>query len=206
MSYRTIMKEAQAEFVERRSRFIGHAMPVSEEEDALAFVAMMKEQYADATHNVWAYSLRNGRQRYSDDGEPQGTAGPPVLDVLVKEQLVDAVVVVTRYFGGVLLGAGGLVRAYSHGAKIALDAAGPAWVYLCQDWRVRVEYGLYGKLQYLLPDYFARVLDSDFSDAVTLVVRMRKEHSSRFCAAVQDLTRGACVPELVGECYSDQEG
>lgn len=125
MSYRTITKEADAEFTERRSRFIGHAMPVSSEEDALAFVAMIKEQHGDATHNVWAYNLKNGRQRYSDDGEPQGTAGPPVLEVLQKERLVDAAVVVTRYFGGVLLGAGGLVRAYSHGAKLALEAACP---------------------------------------------------------------------------------
>lgn len=205
MSYRTITKEADAEFTERRSRFIGHAMPVSSEEDALAFVAMIKEQHGDATHNVWAYNLKNGRQRYSDDGEPQGTAGPPVLEVLQKERLVDAAVVVTRYFGGVLLGAGGLVRAYSHGAKLALEAACPAQVFLCQDWRVEIEYGLYGKLQYLLPDYHAKVLASDFSQQVTLTVRMRKEQSSRFCAAVQDLTRGQWQPQLVGECYADQD-
>ena len=123
MSYITIPFPADAEFIERRSRFIGHAAPAATEEEALRFVAAIKAQYADATHNVWAYHLQQGRERYADDGEPQGTAGPPVLDVLKKSGVVDVAVVVTRYFGGVLLGAGGLVRAYSHAAHLALEAA-----------------------------------------------------------------------------------
>jgi len=122
--YRTIKYEADDSFVERRSRFIGYAKPVTTNEEAVAFINEIKAKHWDATHNVYAYVLRDGQiRRYSDDGEPQGTAGIPVLDVLLKENLTDLVVVVTRYFGGVLLGAGGLVRAYSHGAKIAVVAA-----------------------------------------------------------------------------------
>ena len=122
--YITLNQRAQDEFVERKSRFIGTATPVSTQEEAIAFIDEMRSKYWDATHNVYAYILRDGTKRYSDDGEPQGTAGVPVLDVLQKEGLTDLCVVVTRYFGGILLGAGGLVRAYSHGAKIAVDAAG----------------------------------------------------------------------------------
>ena len=118
--YRTIRTAASAEFVEKKSRFIGHICPVTTQEEANEFIRQKKSEYWDATHNVYAYVLREGQtRRYSDDGEPQGTAGIPTLDVLLKEDLTDCVVVVTRYFGGTLLGTGGLVRAYSHGSKIA---------------------------------------------------------------------------------------
>ena len=117
-------KSASAEFIERKSRFIGYIAPVSSEEEARAFIAAIREKHADATHNVWACLLRGGAvARCSDDGEPQGTAGLPTLDVLRKSGLDDCVVVVTRYFGGILLGAGGLTRAYSAAAKAAVDAA-----------------------------------------------------------------------------------
>ena len=132
MEYKTIRLREEAEFIERRSRFIGHACPVKTEEEAVAFINEMKAKYWDASHNVYAYCLREGQiKRYSDDGEPQGTAGIPVLDVLQKSGVVDTAVVVTRYFGGILLGAGGLVRAYSHGASIALEAAGIVTMGLC---------------------------------------------------------------------------
>ena len=122
----------EAEFVEKRSRFIGHALPVTTEEEALAFIAEMKSKYWDASHNVYAYIVREGGiMRYSDDGEPQGTAGIPCLDVLLKEGVTDLCVVATRYFGGILLGGGGLVRAYSHTAKIALDAGQVVTMQLC---------------------------------------------------------------------------
>ena len=122
--YTTIEREAVAEFEEKKSIFIGHALPVRTEDEAAAFVKELKNKYRDATHNVYAYVLGDGTvQRYSDDGEPQGTAGMPVLDVIRKSGCTDTAVVVTRYFGGTLLGAGGLVRAYSHAAKLALDEA-----------------------------------------------------------------------------------
>ena len=118
--YRTVKAFGSAEFTEKRSRFIGWCQPVQTQEEAVAFVENIRSRHWDATHNVYAYRLRDGQlQRYSDDGEPQGTAGMPVLDVLQKSNLVDVVVVATRYFGGILLGGGGLVRAYSHTSSIA---------------------------------------------------------------------------------------
>ena len=121
--YKTIKEASSDEFIVKKSRFIGYVKPVKTQEEALEFINEIKTKHWDATHNVHAYCLREGGiRRFSDDGEPQGTAGIPSLDVLLKEEVVDCCVVVTRYFGGIMLGAGGLVRAYSHGAKIALDA------------------------------------------------------------------------------------
>ena len=124
VEYVTVEREAADEFIEKKSRFIGSCRPVQTEEEALDFIAKLKSQYWDASHNVYAYILREGNiARFSDDGEPQGTAGIPVIDTLKKAGVVDAVVVATRYFGGILLGGGGLIRAYSHTASIALAAA-----------------------------------------------------------------------------------
>ena len=114
----------QAEFVEKKSRFIGHIWPTESEAEALARIEEMRKLHHDATHNVWAYLIKDGPVRFSDDGEPGGTAGMPTLQVLQRERLFNVTCVVTRYFGGILLGAGGLVRAYARGAKIAVDAAG----------------------------------------------------------------------------------
>ena len=123
--YTTVSVEGHAEFEEKRSVFIGHAIHIDSEEEAQTFIKEIKKKYSDATHNCWAYILNDGIiARYSDDGEPQGSAGVPVLDTLKKSGVSDAVIVVTRYFGGILLGAGGLVRAYSHTAKLAIEAAG----------------------------------------------------------------------------------
>ena len=123
-TYTTVEREASAEFEEKRSVFIGHAMPIKSAEEAAEFIKAKKREFSDATHNVYAYILEGGRiAKYSDDGEPQGTAGMPVLDTIKKNGVDGVCVVVTRYFGGTLLGAGGLVRAYSHAAKLALDEA-----------------------------------------------------------------------------------
>ena len=124
-TYKTLHEYGKDEYIVEKSVFIGHAKPVTSEEEARAFIDEMKAKYKDATHNVWAYTIGQSMniQRYSDDGEPQGTAGIPTLELIKKEDLRDVVVVVTRYFGGVKLGAGGLVRAYTKGAKIGLEAA-----------------------------------------------------------------------------------
>ena len=143
-AYKTVAREAHAEFVEKKSRFIGHVKPVTTEEEAQAFVAALKKQYWDATHNVYAYVLRSGARRFSDDGEPQGTAGMPTLDVLQKAGLTDCVVVVTRYFGGILLGAGGLVRAYSHGALLAAAAGEIVEMRPCTVVEAVCDYAQYG--------------------------------------------------------------
>lgn len=167
--YRTIAAAGEDEFVERRSRFIGRIRPVSTEEEAQAFIAAIKKECWDATHNVWAYVLRDGGiRRFSDDGEPQGTAGIPVLDVLLKQELTDCVVVVTRYFGGILLGAGGLVRAYSQGASMAVKAGGVSVMRPCVQGSVTCDYAQYGYVQPLVVATGGVVDDTVFADAVTL--------------------------------------
>ena len=144
---------AQDEFVVKKSRFIGYSKHVETEAEAMAFVAEISKKHWDASHNVYAFSLRDGMtRRYSDDGEPQGTAGVPVLDVILKENIVDVCVVVTRYFGGILLGGGGLVRAYSQGARIALAAADKRYMTTCRRLTRSCDYSLYGKLRYIRPE------------------------------------------------------
>lgn len=167
--YRTVFHAAADEFTEKRSRFIGHIAPVTTEEEAQAFVAARKKEFWDAKHNVWAYVLREGGiRRFSDDGEPQGTAGMPVLDVLQKEGLTDCVVVVTRYFGGILLGGGGLVRAYSHAARLAVDAGERCDMRCCQKLSLSCDYAQYGWAGPLLAAHGGVLEDTEFTDEVTL--------------------------------------
>lgn len=145
--YKTLRAPASDEFTEKRSRFIGYAQPVSTQVEAAAFIERIKKQHHDATHNVFAYLLREGQlERYSDDGEPQGTAGIPVLDVLRKQGVTNCAVVVTRYFGGILLGAGGLVRAYSHAAAIALGKAGIVTMAHCAILDIACDYSFMASL------------------------------------------------------------
>lgn len=201
MEYETIAGYATDSFVERKSEFIGYIMPVTTEEAAREFIESIKKRHHDATHNVWAYVLRGDGieiKRFSDDGEPQGTAGLPSLDVLVKEGLTDVCVVVTRYFGGILLGAGGLVRAYSHGVKVAVDAAKRVCMAQCFPVKVKLSYALYGSFQYGLPEYRHELLGTEFTDAVEVSVLLHHTEVERFCAWMVELSGGACVPE-VGE-------
>jgi uncharacterized YigZ family protein len=147
-NYKTVKKQAQADIIEKKSRFIAHILPITAEQQAIDFIQMQKSKYYDASHNVYAYILReNNIQRYSDDGEPSGTAGIPTLDVIRKENLVDVCIVVTRYFGGTLLGAGGLVRAYTKAAKAGIDIAGILERKLCYEYTVTADYTLLGKIQ-----------------------------------------------------------
>lgn len=201
--YVTVAGEARDEFVERRSRFIGHIVPVETEEEAMAFVARLKTEFWDATHNVYAYRLRDGAQRFSDDGEPQGTAGIPVLEVLRKEGLTDAAVVVTRYFGGVLLGAGGLVRAYSHGAKLAVDAAGKKTMCRCTELALECGYEFYGKLTRMLQGYRVKTLDSDFGAAVRMGLLLRSCDVQRFRDELTELSAGTLSPQAAGERWGE---
>ena len=201
--YRTVAGEASDAFTERRSRFIGYAKPVQTQQQAIDFIEEIKSKHWDATHNVYAYCLREGQiRRYSDDGEPQGTAGIPALDVLLKEGLTDCVVVCTRYFGGVLLGAGGLVRAYSHTAKIAVEAAGMITMSLCAEGDVTCDYTLYGKLQPLLCRAGAAITDTAFADSVTLRFRIPAERFDALNAAVADASFGRCSCRKTGEAFA----
>lgn len=200
--YRTLLSAASAEFTEKHSRFIGHAAPVSGEEEAAAFLRSVREKHREATHNVSAWRLREGQlQRYSDDGEPRGTAGVPVLDVILKSGVTDAAVVVTRYFGGILLGAGGLVRAYSHAASLALETAGVAVMRRCFLLELSCDYGQYAGVGALIPEHGGVIDRSDFTDAVRLCFHLECGKLPGFEAALSDATRGGCRAERVGEKY-----
>lgn len=203
-SYRTVKSPASDEYVVKRSRFIGTVRPVKTQEEANDFIREMKTKYWDATHNVSAYVLRDGNvRRYSDDNEPQGTAGMPTLDVLLKEELTDCAVVITRYFGGVLLGAGGLVRAYSHACKLAVDAGGIITMALCSVMEVTCDYNFYGKLNSLIPETGGVIEDTEFTDNVTIRFRLPSETVPAFQANLIDVSNGRFSAEVVGELYSE---
>lgn len=202
--YKTVKFENSDSFTEKRSRFIGYAKPVKTNDEAVNFINEIKQKHWDATHNVYAYVLRQGQtRRYSDDGEPQGTAGIPVLDVLLKEGLTDLVVVVTRYFGGILLGTGGLVRAYSHSAKIAVDAARIITMALCSTVRVRCDYNFYGRLSSLIPEMGGTVVSSEFTDSVEVAFTIPSEKAETFNKKLIDISNGRFFGEIIGESYAE---
>lgn len=197
--YTTVEREGVAEFEEKKSVFIGHCAHVTSEEEANAYVKQLKKQYADARHNVWAYLLRGGIvARYSDDGEPQGTAGVPVLDVIRKSGAEDVCVVVTRYFGGILLGAGGLVRAYSHTASLALNEARIITYEKYDEISLSCSYSDYQKLGAELPKFGAIVDETDFSDDVVLRFALKQGQTPDLLAKVQEMSAGKIVPEITG--------
>ncbi len=200
--YKTILKPVSVEFVERRSRFIGHVCPVESEEEALAFLAELRTRHWDATHNVYAYSLRqSGIQRYSDDGEPQGTAGIPSLDVLRKSGVTDVIAVVTRYFGGILLGAGGLVRAYSHAVSLALEESGIAVMRMCALAELTCSYSQYGRVAALIPECGGILDDSQFGESVTLSFHIAPDALPAFDRELADATCGEGSVSVSGERF-----
>lgn len=201
--YITIRTEASDEFTERRSRFIGHIAPVETEDAANEFIAKCRSEHRDATHNVYAYLLRGGtKRRYSDDGEPQGTAGMPVLECISREGICDVAVVVTRYFGGVLLGAGGLVRAYSHAAKLAITAAGRVTMRMCAELELETAYELYGGIARLLPEWGAKTLDVDFGATVKLRVLLPADSAERFESRLTEQTAARAAARVIGRRYA----
>lgn len=201
--YKTVEKEGVDEFVEKKSRFIGHVKPVKTQQEATEFINSLKSKYWDATHNVYAYVLReNNICRSSDDGEPSGTAGVPVLDVLLKEQLVDVCVVVTRYFGGTLLGAGGLVRAYSHGSKIAVESGGIITMAPCKIMTVSVNYSFYDRMNNLLADSGANVIESDFSDVVNIKFSIKADNKDVLADKLTQQSNGKYSLKEIGEKFA----
>lgn len=170
MGYRTVAGPAETELVIKKSRFIGQVSPVASEEEAVAFVAEIKKKHREATHNCHAWIIDPLNQRSNDDGEPSGTAGRPMLEVLRREELERVAVVVTRYFGGILLGAGGLVRAYSQSCKAALDAAGIGRQMPWQKLIAQLDYSLFARLENQLAERGLKVLDTAFAEAVTVTL------------------------------------
>lgn len=191
MNYTTIKGFATDSFIEKKSEFIGYISPVKTNQEAVDFINEIKSQNRKAKHNVYAYILRdNNITRYSDDGEPQGTAGMPVLDVLQKENLTDVCVVVTRYFGGILLGGGGLVRAYSHACKLAVDAAVKMEMHECFEVTLKFDYSLYGKIEYSLPEFEIKMLSDEFADNITLKILVKADMLDKLEEKLTDITNG----------------
>ncbi len=186
----TLLKSGTATLVEKKSEFIGYACPVMSEEEAIDFVKSIKKKHADARHNVYAYMIGQNIARYSDDGEPQGTAGIPVLDVIRKSGFTDAVIVVTRYFGGILLGAGGLVRAYSAAAKMAVDNAEIVTYNSYTVFDLKVNYTDYGKLTVLLANYDPINDGIDFAERVTLSLALPADKYEAFTEEGMEITAG----------------
>lgn len=201
--YKTVEFENSDEFIEKKSRFIGYVKPVKTQNEAVDFINSIKSKHWDATHNVYAYVLKeNNIQRYSDDGEPSGTAGVPVLDVILKNELVDVCVVVTRYFGGTLLGAGGLVRAYSHGSKIAVESGNIITMAPCKILSVSVDYNFYERLNNLLNDLGANVEKTDFSDKVEVLFSMKEQSVDFLSEKLTDMSNGSYYLTEIGEKFA----
>lgn len=201
--YKTIYKYGEAEIIINKSRFIGYSMPIESEEEALEFIEKIKTKHRDATHNVYAYVLGkdSNTQRFSDDGEPSGTAGIPALEVIKKEDLRNVVVVITRYFGGVKLGGGGLIRAYTKGAKIGLEAGIIIDMVLHQKIKIRIDYTLYGKVEnYLINEEYI-VDETIFDDAVNTFVYIEEPKVAEFYKIIADLTNGNGILENLEEEY-----
>ena len=198
-SYKTVGKRSEETFIEKRSKFIGYCFPVTKEEEALGILNELRARHWDASHNVYAYILREGNvMRYSDDGEPQGTAGMPVLDVLRKSNLTDVLVVVTRYFGGILLGGGGLVRAYSHSASLAVKAAKPVWMKECELYVLRCDYNRYTKAESMILEAKGVVDNTEFDDAVNIEFHIEPENFPKLSKNIADLTGGKAQFTQIG--------
>ena len=191
----------EAEFVEKRSSFLGHVRLVETEDEARAFIAEMKKKYHDARHNCWCYIIKDGPERYSDDGEPQGTAGIPMLEVMRREGVTNIVCVVTRYFGGILLGAGGLLRAYTKSAKDALDAAGISVVRRWVEADVPCSYSQMEKLKVELMGCGALIGDVEYGASVIIKILMPEEEAEEIKAKIFDVSAGSVKVIDTGESF-----
>lgn len=202
-SYKTVEFEANDEFVEKKSRFIGYVKPVKTQQEATQFIDLIKTKHWDARHNVYAYIIReNNIQRSSDDGEPSGTAGVPVLDVLLKANLCDVCVVVTRYFGGTLLGTGGLIRAYSHACQLAVDAGNIITMADCSVINISVDYSFYEKLNSLLVQFGANVESTEFLDSVNITASIKESDLPVLESAVVEQSAGKYSFTVTGNKFA----
>lgn len=203
LKYKAVYQGGKTEIIEKKSRFIATVIPAEDEETALEFIESMKKKYWNATHNCYAYVIgeRNELQRCSDDGEPGGTAGRPMLDVLLGEEIHNVVVVVTRYFGGTLLGTGGLVRAYSSATKAGLESSVIITKIYGVKLQIETDYTGLGKIQYILGQRGLKILDSEYSDKVVLSVLIPQTELDAVKAELIEGTSGQAVMEVEAECY-----
>ena len=191
-------KEGSSEYIEKKSRFLGLIIPVTSEAEARAQLDAVKKREYDARHNCWAYILHSGQKRYSDDGEPQGTAGQPILNVLEREGVQDVLCVVTRYFGGILLGAGGLCRAYTKAAKDALDDAGISELRPWSVLQLDCPYALFERVKLELEKRGGMVTSSEYGAQIALTAALPEPEEAVFAKALQELSAGSLVPEKTG--------
>lgn len=203
MEYRTIYQGAKAEIVEKKSRFIAEVFPVDSEEAAMEYLEQVRKKYWDARHHCWAYVIGEERvqERCSDDGEPSGTAGKPILEVIKGEKLHNVLVVVTRYFGGTLLGTGGLVRAYTGASREGLLHSQIITKIYGFKLNLTTDYTGLGKIQYLLGQRGLTILDSVYTEKVDLTVLIPKEEESKLIAEITEATNGQTGITRTGECW-----
>jgi len=203
--YRTVKDKGTAEYEEKKSKFMSNVAPVKSEEEAVNFINTLRSEYWDANHNVYAYRIIGDSiiQRYSDDGEPAGTAGLPVLEAIKRADLQNVVIVVTRYFGGTLLGAPGLVRAYGKSASMGIDSAGIIKKVLCTIFTVAMDYTFYGKAQNVLTDNGYNIENAQFTEQVSFTVAVVPEKEEAFIKLVNDITAGSATIKKGGQMYID---
>lgn len=198
--YKTARAASETEFTVSKSRFIGRCFPVSSEEEALARLDEIRKLHHDATHNCWAYNLRGGIMRFSDDGEPGGTAGMPIMDTLIRSETLDAIIIVTRYFGGILLGSGGLVRAYSKSASDALSSAGVLQMLPCSEIEFFVDYSRYGGIEGFVRSN-STVKNTEFLDNIRFNCLVPFDDAEGFIAEIIERTDGRSSPKIISEEY-----
>lgn len=203
LEYKTILNSASTEFEEKKSKFITHVKPVSNEDEAIEFISGLKAKYWNATHNVYAYTINGDSliQRFSDDGEPSGTAGMPALEVIKRMGIQNAVVVITRYFGGTLLGAAGLIRAYSKGATMGLEAAEIVTRKLCLNINIMLEYTLFGKLQNMLINNNNIIKSIEYGQDVELCVLIEDGRQGELEKAIIENTNGRAIIDIGEKQY-----
>ena len=205
-AYKTVKELGESRFEDRKSVFIGYCIPVSTESDAISFITSVKKKYPDARHWVYAYVLReNSTMRFTDDREPQGTAGMPILDIIRKRELVDICVVVVRYFGGVLLGTGGLVHAYSQACLEAIESASEIRYSLYSTVGVTLSYSDHGRISPLLAAANVYVDDVEYLDSVTVILSCESSDLATITAQITELTSGRATVELIEEKYDFKE-
>ena len=205
-TYKTIIKETTTQFVEKHSKFIGYVAHTETDEEAVDFIEKIRTLHSDAKHNVYAYVLNeDNRSRYSDDGEPHGTAGKPILDIINGFKLKDVTVVVTRYFGGILLGTGGLVRAYSKAAKDTLDFAEKVFMVPGETYKIECAYNFYASLESLIKDFDGLIENTLFEDNVILEFTLSNENVPSFLDALTQTFANKLSAIKIGEKFSIQK-
>lgn len=204
MSYKTIRNRCEASFIEKKSEFIGYLCPVTTEQEAIDFINEVRAMHRKATHNCYAYILRdNNTARHSDDGEPGGTAGVPIYDVLNKTGVTDIACVVTRYFGGIMLGAGGLVRAYSKGASIALEVADIMTMEIADSLKITTDYSFYGNITSIAAEYEAIIRNTEYTDNVSVFLDVKSELADKLKDKLIDKCNGRVEIEFLDKGYKE---